>query len=420
MNSIGTAYAIDLGSVHIEARDQRDQIGDHDSRADLVDDAHGGEGTGADPHPVRILAAIADDIIAHVSARRFDAHVGFACRRLELARDLGDGRPVGYLVDALAKNLATLHQFLDPDLVAVVGVAHGPPHAPAHRHLEVELGIDRIGNVPADVPLDAARTQVGTHQVVLESILLRDHRDVGQSLDEDLVVRQEPVVFVDNGLEVVEERNDPAAGLRLDVVADAADPEVVVGEAGAADLLHEVVDAFPLPERVQKGSDGADILPEGAHRDEVAGDAIELAGDDAAVLGAGRHLDVAQPLRRHAEALIGEHGGEVIGPVGVRDVTVPRAFLADLLDGAVQVADVRDGFVDDLAVRLDHEPQHAVGARMLRPHVQRHVFRVQAGPGGSLAHDIIPSSTDPIAMVDAGGFEIRPYKSIAHTADKRV
>ena len=39
----------------------------------------------------------------------------------------------------------------------------------------------------------------------------------------------------------------------------------------------------------------------------------------------------------------------------------------------MQIADVRRDFGDDLAVGPQHQPQHAVRAGMLRPHVDEHL-----------------------------------------------
>src|SRR5262249_31998240 len=47
--------------------------------------------------------------------------------------------------------------------------------------------------------------------------------------------------------------------------------------------------------------------------------------------------------------------------------------LADLLGAAVEVAEVRGDFGDDLAVGPQHEPQHPVGAGVLRTHVDEHL-----------------------------------------------
>ncbi len=46
-------------------------------------------------------------------------------------------------------------------------------------------------------------------------------------------------------------------------------------------------------------------------------------------------------------------------------------MLGELLGRAVQQADVRIGALDDLAVELEHEPQHAVRRRVLRAEIHR-------------------------------------------------
>ena len=77
---------------------------------------------------------------------------------------------------------------------------------------------------------------------------------------------------------------------------------------------------------------------------------LELVGDDAAVLAALRHLDAAELLARHRPALVAEHRRDVVDAVGVRHEAVVADLLGDLLDGAVQVADVGDGLAHHLAV----------------------------------------------------------------------
>jgi hypothetical protein len=47
-------------------------------------------------------------------------------------------------------------------------------------------------------------------------------------------------------------------------------------------------------------------------------------------------------------------------------------MLGVLLKAAVQVADVGPGVFNNLPIGLDFQAQHAVGARVLRPHVNRH------------------------------------------------
>ena len=113
---------------------------------------------------------------------------------------------------------------------------------------------------------------------------------------------------------------------------------------------------------------------------------IELASDDPAKLAAARHFGVAELFRRHAEGLIGKHRRQIIGPVGVRHITVISNFFADLLDGTMQVSDIGNRFIDHFAVGLDHEAQHAMGAGMLRPNIDGHLFGVKACICGVIAH----------------------------------
>jgi len=58
----------------------------------------------------------------------------------------------------------------------------------------------------------------------------------------------------------------------------------------------------------------------------------------------------------------------------------------------MQVADLRVDADNDLAVNLQHQAQHAMGRRMLRPHVNHHVLvfcalrRFKCGHACKLGH----------------------------------
>jgi hypothetical protein len=57
--------------------------------------------------------------------------------------------------------------------------------------------------------------------------------------------------------------------------------------------------------------------------------------------------------------------------VGGDDLLVELGF-AGLFDAGVQVADVGGEGDDGLAVNLEHEAEHAVCGRVLRPHIDDH------------------------------------------------
>ena len=73
---------------------------------------------------------------------------------------------------------------------------------------------------------------------------------------------------------------------------------------------------------------------------------------------------------RHAVGL----RAQVVHPLDERDDLLPLLLLGRLLDAGVEVADGRRDREDRLAVELQHQPQHAVRAGVLGPHVDGHHF----------------------------------------------
>ena len=87
-----------------------------------------------------------------------------------------------------------------------------------------------------------------------------------------------------------------------------------------------------------------------------------------------RHLETEQLLDRQHEAQAVRLRGQVIHALDERNDLLPLLLLGGLLDARMQIADRRHARSDRLAIELEHEPQHAVRAGVLRPHVDGHRF----------------------------------------------
>ena len=85
-----------------------------------------------------------------------------------------------------------------------------------------------------------------------------------------------------------------------------------------------------------------------------------------------RHLEAEQLLDRQAERHAVGLRAQVVHPLDERDDLLPLLLLGGLLDAGVQVADGRRRRQHRFAVELEHQPQHAVRAGVLRPHVDGH------------------------------------------------
>ncbi len=124
---------------------------------------------------------------------------------------------------------------------------------------------------------------------------------------------------------------------------------------------------------------------------------------------APRHLDAGELLADHRPALVARHRRDVVDAVGVGHEAVIPDLLRDLFDGAVQIPDVGDRLPHHLAVGLDHEAQHPVRARMLRPHAERHLLGREPVP-----HDVDLDSADAAHSMLSRFVEM-PWYSVGST-----
>ena len=86
---------------------------------------------------------------------------------------------------------------------------------------------------------------------------------------------------------------------------------------------------------------------------------------------AQRHFEAEQLLDREHVAVLHAHRRAIIEPVEIGQSLEVGLVLAELLGAAVEQADMRIDPLDDLAVELEHQAQHAVRGRMLRPEIDR-------------------------------------------------
>ncbi len=92
------------------------------------------------------------------------------------------------------------------------------------------------------------------------------------------------------------------------------------------------------------------------------------------VLRAHRHVHTQQLFDGQAVGVLVGHHGHIVQPVHVRQgLDVGLAF-GKLFSRTVQQPDVRVGTLDDLAIKLQHQAQNAMGSRMLWPEIERVVF----------------------------------------------
>jgi hypothetical protein len=156
------------------------------------------------------------------------------------------------------------------------------------------------------------------------------------------------------------------------VLVEPADAEVAEVHAHAGDRLEDVEQLLALAHGVEEQRQRPHVEDAGAEEDEVAGDAVELGEDHAHALRALGHPCAHELLGAEHVGQVVSEGVDVVHPVRVRDDLLVRAVLHRLLEAGVEVADHGADAGDALAVEVDHEAQHAVGAGVLRTDVDAH------------------------------------------------
>ena len=102
-------------------------------------------------------------------------------------------------------------------------------------------------------------------------------------------------------------------------------------------------------------------------------DAADLAVQHPDQLPAARHGYAEQLFRREAERVLLIHRRDIVEPVEIRDRLQIGLVLDQFLGAAMQQPDMRIDAGDHFAVKLQHQTQHAVRGRMLRPEIDGEV-----------------------------------------------
>jgi hypothetical protein len=141
--------------------------------------------------------------------------------------------------------------------------------------------------------------------------------------------------------------------------------------ARTRDGLVAVHEVLSLAEAIEKHRHRADIESVRSEPHQVIQDSRDLVEHDADVLGAFRNFDAEKFFDRHDVGMLVAHHRHVVEAIHVTNTLVERLGFCQLFRGAMQQTDVRIRFLDDLALDLEYEAQHAVRRRMLRTKIHR-------------------------------------------------
>src|SRR6478752_6004334 len=193
--------------------------------------------------------------------------------------------------------------------------------------------------------------------------------DVGIALLEDAVAGEQALDVVAHFEEGVTEGVDVGHELWRKILVHAAGTDVSRMHAAAARPLVEHHQLLALLKAPGRRSQRADVQGLRGDVEEVGEEPAYLRIEHADELGALRDGDADELLHRERVGVLLVHRRHVIEAIEIRQRLEIGLVLDQLLGAAVEQPDMRIDAFDDLAVELEHEPQHAVRGGVLRPEI---------------------------------------------------
>src|SRR5690242_6608378 len=312
------ALPVYLSQHNVNAADGGDHIGDEPAFAHFGQRLQVHIRGRAHVHAVGLGGAVADHVVAHFAARRFDCLVNLARGHgkalgddLEVVDEsfhlrlhlfaLGEhylGRvgldaALGEASQCLLHNFVGLAQFLDAHHVTGEHIAFG-----AQRHLKLKLVVGRVRHVATQVPIHSGGAQGRPGGANGYSIIGRKISHVFRALHPDGVGGQQALILIHSSWKTVGKMFNALKEAQRRLQGQATHAEVGGHHALAAHHLENAQQVFALAEAVEEHRHGADIERVRAQPYQVGVDAGQLVEHYPNPLGAGWNFQAQQLLHR--------------------------------------------------------------------------------------------------------------------------
>jgi hypothetical protein len=357
--------SIHLAQHDVEGPDNGDDVGDQMAANHFVEGLQIDEGRRADAHAIRLLGAIADDVVAENALGRFNRVIDFARGRFDDLADFAEDWPFGNIFDGLEADEPGLAHLFHADHVTVVGVAVG-----ACRDLELIAVVGGVGLGFAKVPFHPAGAEDRTRCAEGDAIGGAEHADIARAADPDAVAGEQVNVFLNMALEILAEAFDVFFEAVIGLVLQTANAKGMRGETGATILFEDFENFFALAETVEERSERANIQSMSAEPNQVAGNALEFGENGANYFCASWSFGIEQFFDCFTVAEAVADCGDIVHAIDIGRKLLIGPILGDFFDAAMEIADHALGAADALAIEFEFDAQYAVGGGMLRAHVE--------------------------------------------------
>jgi hypothetical protein len=300
---------------------------------------------------------------------RWEHHIAFDADIHAAARNVFNG---------LFDNFQAFEEFLHADEITGIAVT-----STRTDDVEIQIGVCEIGFIAAKIALDATCACHGACGAEVDRIFTAEVPDAPGAIHKDPVFGEQSIDFVVDFGEFANEFSHAIYPVQIDIKEHSADSRVAGVETLTGGQFHDVVDVFALLEEIKEGREASEVECSCAEIQQVIMHPHEFCEDCSKITASGCEFDTQQFLDGVVPGDFIGQWRQVIHPIDDGHILVEVQMLAQFLEAAVQVADVRNGIENFFAVEREHEPQRGVSRGVLRAEVQRpDVFAVRRFRGG--------------------------------------
>ena len=217
----------------------------------------------------------------------------------------------------------------------------------------------------------ASRTAGGTKR---NGILAREDTNTDKTLAGDDITRKDIMIILYHASQVFDKLLHLALEVRMQIRLHTAYHVIVLNQASARSLLHNVQNHLPLPESVEERSQSAHIHHQTRVEQQMRVDTLQLVHYGADILRAFRNLYSRRLLDAHAQRMTVLMRAQIVQPVRQRQSLLISKALVHLFYTAVDISQNRVYTADILTVDGSTHTQHTMSGRMLRTDVHHEIL----------------------------------------------
>ena len=275
----------------------------------------------------------------------------------------------GHAIENLANDAHRLANFGKTNGITIESVAIA-----TDNDVKLQFGILHVRHVAAQVPRHAGAAQDWSGGAKRYCLVARDYANTLQALAPDGLIGHQDVVLAQTIGQHVKNFEHVIAPARWHVGGYSTRANEVVVHAQAGHFLEEAQHDLSLAPSVQHHRHGANVHSVGCHKQQVAAHAVEFGHEHANPHGPLGYfaVDSQQFFGGHGKNKFAVQWRQIIHARDVGATLHERERLARFFHSGMQVANDWLATQHCLALQFQHQTQHAVGAWVLRAHVDDH------------------------------------------------